>query len=188
MPASERAVQQSGKRGLKAYELKPDELRRLLVGGHTSIPLDLTLIPLRSTSEQSLKTFRALFINLLHMREITAAKLKQLFLDAFEHSLRSGSVDYIAACEEAFRDVRRMEQDYNSLVLAGPLVEALAAGVKQRDVLRGKLHRLSPILDSLLGTGRITQVRARKSWSFKPSITVPSRMKCRTTSAAALRN
>ena len=45
------------------------------------------------------------------MREITAAKLKQLFLDAFEHSLRSGNVDYIAACEEAFRDVRRMEQD-----------------------------------------------------------------------------
>src|SRR3546814_10773771 len=111
----------------------------------------LTLIPLRSTSEQSLKTFRALFINLLHMREITAAKLKQLFLDAFEHSLRSGSVDYIAACEEAFRDVRRMEQDYNSLVAAGPLVEALANGVKQRDVLRGKLHRLSPLLDSLLG-------------------------------------
>ena len=97
--------------GLKAYELKPDELRRLLVGGHTSVPLDLTLIPLRSTSEQSLKTFRSLFINLLHMREITAAKLKQLFLDAFEHSLRSGSVDYIAACEEAFRDVRRMEMD-----------------------------------------------------------------------------
>ena len=138
--------------GLKAYELKPDELRRLLVGGHTSIPLDLTLIPLRSTSEQSLKTFRALFINLLHMREITAAKLKQLFLDAFEHSLRSGSVDYIAACEEAFRDVRRMEQDYHSLVAAGPLVEALANGVKQRDILRGKLHRISPLLDSLLGT------------------------------------
>ncbi|GAB7533698.1 Mks condensin complex protein MksF [Pseudomonas sp. 3A(2025)] len=138
--------------GLKAYELKPDELRRLLVGGHTSIPLDLTLIPLRSTSEQSLKTFRALFINLLHMREITAAKLKQLFLDAFEHSLRSGSVDYIAACEEAFRDVRRMEQDYNSLVQAGALVEALASGVRQREVLRGKLHRISPLLDSLLGT------------------------------------
>ncbi|UFH48707.1 Mks condensin complex protein MksF [Pseudomonas sp. KNUC1026] len=138
--------------GLKAYELKPDELRRLLVGGHTSIPLDMTLIPLRSTSEQSLKTFRALFINLLHMREITAAKLKQLFLDAFEHSLRSGSVDYIAACEEAFRDVRRMEADYNALVIAGPLVEALANGVSQRDVLRGKLHRLSPLLDNLLGT------------------------------------
>ena len=138
--------------GLKAYELKPDELRRLLVGGHTSIPLDLTLIPLRSTSEQSLKTFRALFINLLHMREITAAKLKQLFLDAFEHSLRSGSVDYIAACEEAFRDVRRMEQDYNALVQAGALVEALASGVRQREVLRGKLHRLSPLLDALLGT------------------------------------
>ncbi len=137
---------------LKAYELKPEELRRLLVGGHTSVPLDLTLIPLRSTSEQSLKTFRALFINLLHMREITAAKLKQLFLDAFEHSLRSGSVDYIAACEEAFRDVRRMEQDYNALVAAGPLVEALANGVAQRDGLRGKLHRLSPILDGLLGT------------------------------------
>ncbi|MES2821787.1 MAG: Mks condensin complex protein MksF [Pseudomonadota bacterium] len=136
---------------LKAYELKPEELRRLLVGGHTSIPLDLTLIPLRSTSEQSLKTFRALFINLLHMREITAAKLKQLFLDAFEHSLRSGSVDYIAACEEAFRDVRRMEQDYQSLVAAGPLVEALAAGVTQREVLRGKLQRISPLLDSLLG-------------------------------------
>src|SRR3989338_6504121 len=138
--------------GIKAYELKPEELRRLLVGGHTSIPLDLTLIPLRSTSEQSLKTFRALFINLLHMREITAAKLKQLFLDAFEHSLRSGSVDYIAACEEAFRDVRRMEQDYQSLVAAGPLVEALAAGVTQREALRGKLHRISPRLDSLLGT------------------------------------
>ncbi|MGG5291427.1 Mks condensin complex protein MksF [Pseudomonas shirazensis] len=138
--------------GLKAYELKPDELRRLLVGGHTSVPLDLTLIPLRSTSEQSLKTFRALFINLLHMREITAAKLKQLFLDAFEHSLRSGSVDYIAACEEAFRDVRRMEGDYNALVAAGPLVEALAGGVAQRDILRGKLHRLSPLLDNLLGT------------------------------------
>lgn len=137
--------------GIKAWEIKPDELRRLLVGGHTSIPLDLTLIPLRSTSEQSLKTFRALFINLLHMREITAAKLKQLFLDAFEHSLRSGSVDYIAATEEAFRDVRRMEQDYQALVAAGPLVEALAAGVTQRDVLRGKLHRLSPLLDSLLG-------------------------------------
>ena len=137
---------------LKAYELKPEELRRLLVGGHTSIPLDLTLIPLRSTSEQSLKTFRALFINLLHMREITAAKLKQLFLDAFEHSLRSGSVDYIAACEEAFRDVRRMEQDYQSLVAAGPLVEALAAGVTQREALRGKLHRISPRLVSLLGT------------------------------------
>ncbi|WP_137888873.1 Mks condensin complex protein MksF [Pseudomonas sp. 2FE] len=137
---------------IKAYELKPEELRRLLVGGHTSIPLDLTLIPLRSTSEQSLKTFRALFINLLHMREITAAKLKQLFLDAFEHSLRSGSVDYIAACEEAFRDVRRMEQDYQSLVAAGPLVEALAAGVAQRELLRGKLHRISPLLDSLLGT------------------------------------
>ncbi|MBD8685350.1 Mks condensin complex protein MksF [Pseudomonas sp. CFBP 13719] len=140
------------RQGLKAYELKPEELRRLLVGGHTSVPLDLTLIPLRSTSEQSLKTFRALFINLLHMREITAAKLKQLFLDAFEHSLRSGSVDYIAACEEAFRDVRRMEQDYNALVAAGPLVEALANGVAQRDVLRGKLHRLSPLLDGLLGT------------------------------------
>jgi hypothetical protein len=140
------------RQGLKAYELKPEELRRLLVGGHTSVPLDLTLIPLRSTSEQSLKTFRALFINLLHMREITAAKLKQLFLDAFEHSLRSGSVDYIAACEEAFRDVRRMEQDYNALVAAGPLVEALANGVAQREVLRGKLHRLSPLLDGLLGT------------------------------------
>ncbi len=140
------------RQGLKAYELKPEELRRLLVGGHTSVPLDLTLIPLRSTSEQSLKTFRALFINLLHMREITAAKLKQLFLDAFEHSLRSGSVDYIAACEEAFRDVRRMEQDYNALIAAGPLVEALANGVAQRDVLRGKLHRLSPLLDGLLGT------------------------------------
>ena len=137
--------------GIKAYEAKPEELRRLLVGGHTSIPLDLTLIPLRSTSEQSLKTFRALFINLLHMREITAAKLKQLFLDAFEHSLRSGSVDYIAACEEAFRDVRRMEQDYQALVAAGPLVEALAAGVSQRELLRGKLHRLSPLLDNLLG-------------------------------------
>jgi len=138
--------------GLKAYELKPDELRRLLVGGHTSVPLDLTLIPLRSTSEHSLKTFRALFINLLHMREITAAKLKQLFLDAFEHSLRSGSVDYIAACEEAFRDVRRMEQDYNALVTAGPLIEALAGGVAQRDMLRGKLQRISPLLDNLLGT------------------------------------
>lgn len=112
----------------------------------------MTLIPLRSTSEQSLKTFRALFINLLHMREITAAKLKQLFLDAFEHSLRSGSVDYIAATEEAFRDVRRMEQDYQALVAAGPLVEALAAGVAQRELLRGKLHRLSPLLDNLLGT------------------------------------
>lgn len=132
--------------------MKPEELRRLLVGGHTSIPLDLTMIPLRSTSEQSLKTFRSLFINLLHMREITAAKLKQLFLDAFEHSLRSGNVDYIAACEEAFRDVRRMEQDYQALVAAGPLVEALANGVTQRDVLRGKMHRLSPLLDSLLGT------------------------------------
>ncbi|TBV11584.1 Mks condensin complex protein MksF [Stutzerimonas kirkiae] len=138
--------------GIKAHEVKPDELRRLLVGGHTSIPLDLTMIPLRSTSEQSLKTFRALFINLLHMREITAAKLKQLFLDAFEHSLRSGSVDYIAATEEAFRDVRRMEQDYQALVAAGPLVEALATGVAQRELLRGKLHRLSPLLDSLLGT------------------------------------
>ncbi|WP_417661443.1 Mks condensin complex protein MksF [Pseudomonas sp.] len=138
--------------GIKAYELKPDELRRLLVGGHTSIPLDLTIIPLRSTSEQSLKTFRALFINLLHMREITAAKLKQLFLDAFEHSLRSGSVDYIAATEEAFRDVRRMEQDYQALVTAGSLIEALSAGVAQRELLRGKLHRLSPLLDSLLGT------------------------------------
>ncbi|MFS0828812.1 Mks condensin complex protein MksF [Pseudomonas phoenicis] len=138
--------------GFKAYELKPDELRRLLVGGHTSVPLDLTLIPLRSTSEHSLKTFRALFINLLHMREITAAKLKQLFLDAFEHSLRSGSVDYIAACEEAFRDVRRMEQDYNALVTAGPLIEALAGGVAQRDVLRGKLQKISPLLDNLLGT------------------------------------
>src|SRR3990167_3102052 len=136
---------------LKAYELKPEELRRLLVGGHTSIPLDLTLIPLRSTSEQSLKTFRALFINLLHMREITAAKLKQLFIDAFEHSLRSGSVDYIAACEEAFRDVRRMEQDYQALVAAGPLIQALTAGVSQRELLRGKLHRLSPLLDNLLG-------------------------------------
>ena len=141
-----------GQAGITAYELKPDELRRLLVGGHTSIPLDLTLIPLRSTSEQSLKTFRALFINLLHMREITAAKLKQLFLDAFEHSLRSGSVDYIAATEEAFRDVRRMEQDYQALVTAGPQIEALAAGVTQRDQLRGKLHRLSPLLDNLLGT------------------------------------
>jgi len=138
--------------GIKAYEAKPDELRRLLVGGHTSIPLEMTLIPLRSTSEQSLKTFRALFINLLHMREITAAKLKQLFLDAFEHSLRSGSVDYIAATEEAFRDVRRMEQDYQALVAAGPLVEALASGVAQRELLRGKLHRLSPLLDNLLGT------------------------------------
>ncbi|MFV1942116.1 Mks condensin complex protein MksF [Pseudomonas luteola] len=137
--------------GIKAYEVKPEELRRLLVGGHTSIPLDLTLIPLRSTSEQSLKTFRALFINLLHMREITAAKLKQLFLDAFEHSLRSGSVDYIAATEEAFRDVRRMEQDYQALVAAGPLVEVLANGVQQRERLRGKLHRLSPLLDALLG-------------------------------------
>ena len=137
--------------GIKAYEVKPEELRRLLVGGHTSIPLDLTLIPLRSTSEQSLKTFRALFINLLHMREITAAKLKQLFLDAFEHSLRSGSVDYIAAAEEAFRDVRRMEQDYQALVAAGPLIEALANGVQQRERLRGKLHRLSPLLDALLG-------------------------------------
>ncbi|MDG9928839.1 MULTISPECIES: Mks condensin complex protein MksF [unclassified Pseudomonas] len=140
-----------GQAGIVAYELKPEELRRLLVGGHTSIPLDLTLIPLRSTSEQSLKTFRALFINLLHMREITAAKLKQLFLDAFEHSLRSGSVDYIAATEEAFRDVRRMEQDYQALVAAGPLVEALASGVSQRELLRGKLHRLSPLLDNLLG-------------------------------------
>ena len=140
-----------GQAGISAHEVKPDELRRLLVGGHTSIPLDLTLIPLRSTSEQSLKTFRALFINLLHMREITAAKLKQLFLDAFEHSLRSGSVDYIAATEEAFRDVRRMEQDYQALVAAGPLVEALASGVQQRDLLRGRLHRLSPLLDNLLG-------------------------------------
>ena len=138
--------------GIHAWELKPDELRRLLVGGHTAIPLDLTLIPLRSTSEQSLKTFRALFINLLHMREITAAKLKQLFLDAFEHSLRSGNVDYIAATEEAFRDVRRMQQDYQALVTAGPLIEALSAGVAQRDLLRGKLHRLSPLLDNLLGT------------------------------------
>ena len=34
--------------GIHAWELKPDELRRLLVGGHTAIPLDLTLIPLRS--------------------------------------------------------------------------------------------------------------------------------------------
>ena len=149
--------------GIKAYEAKPEELRRLLVGGHTSIPLDLTLIPLRSTSEQSLKTFRALFINLLHMREITAAKLKQLFLDAFEHSLRSGSVDYIAACEEAFRDVRRMEQDYQALVAAGPLVEALAAGVSQRELLRGKLHRLSPLLDNLLGAWQDTAVHAEKS-------------------------
>ena len=140
------------RQSIKAWELKPEELRRLLVGGHTSIPLDLTLIPLRSTSEQSLKTFRALFINLLHMREITAAKLKQLFLDAFEHSLRSGNVDYIAATEEAFRDVRRMEQDYQSLVGAGPLIEALAAGVGQREILRGKLHRLSPLLDNLLGS------------------------------------
>ncbi len=28
----------------------------------------------------------------------------------------------------------------------------LANGVKQRDILRGKLHRISPLLDSLLGT------------------------------------
>ncbi len=34
------------------------------------------------------------------------------------NSLRSGSVDYIAACEEAFRDVRRMEQGLTPLVAA----------------------------------------------------------------------
>ncbi|MEB3902728.1 chromosome partitioning protein ParA, partial [Pseudomonas putida] len=38
------------------------------------------------------------------------------------------------------------------LVAAGPLVEALAGGVAQRDILRGKLHRISPLLDNLLGT------------------------------------
>ncbi len=32
------------------------------------------------------------------------------------------------------------------------LIGALAAGVAQREQLRGKLHRLSPLLDSLLGT------------------------------------
>jgi hypothetical protein len=74
-------------------------------------PLDLTLIPLRSTSEQSLKTFRALLSTCRNMREITAAKLKQLFLDAFEHSCAPVACDYIVACEEAC-DVRRMEQDY----------------------------------------------------------------------------
>ena len=45
-----------------------------------------------------------------------------------------------------------MEQDYQALVTAGPLIEALASGVAQREVLRGKLHRLSPLLDNLLGT------------------------------------
>ena len=48
--------------------------------------------------------------------------------------------------------MRRMEQDYQ-LVAAGPLVEALANGVTQRDVLRLRC-RLSPLLDSLLGTWR----------------------------------
>jgi hypothetical protein len=175
--------------GLKAYELKPDELRRLLVGGHTSIPLDLTLIPLRSTSEQSLKTFRALFINLLHMREITAAKLKQLFLDAFEHSLRSGSVDYIAACEEAFRDVRRMEQDYNALVLAGPLVEALG----QRASSSATSCAANCIACRRCSTrcwapGRTTPTRARKNWSFRPSTIAANRTPCRTINAAVLRS
>ena len=128
--------------GIKAYEAKPDELRRLLVGGHTSIPLDMTLIPLRSTSEQSLKTFRALFINLLHMREITAAKLKQLFLDAFEHSLRSGSVDYIAATEEAFRDVRRMEQDYQRW---SPPAAGRGAGRRCRPARAAARQAASPV-------------------------------------------
>ena len=57
-----------------------------------------------------------------------------------------------------------MEQDYRALVAAGLLVEALAAGVAQRELLRGKLHRLSPLLDNLLGTGTTTPMRARKSW------------------------
>lgn len=39
LPASKELFTNLEREGLKAYELKPDELRRLLVGGHTSIPL-----------------------------------------------------------------------------------------------------------------------------------------------------
>ena len=156
--------------GIKAYEVKPEELRRLLVGGH--VDPDLTMIPLRSTSEQSLKTFRSLFINLLHMREITAAKLKQLFLDAFEHSLRSGNVDYIAACEEAFRDVRRMEQDYQALVAAGPLVEAGQRRDPARRTARGctAFHRCSTACSA---PGTTTPGRARET--ADPARAIPRR-------------
>ena len=175
-------------KGLKAYELKPDELRRLLVGGHTSIPLDLTLIPLRSTSEQSLKTFRALFINLLHMREITAAKLKHC----------SSMPSSTACAPVASTTLRRVKRPSVTCVAWNRITTRWCWPVRWSKhwpqasssaiCCAASCIVFRRFLIPCWAPGRTTRVHARKSWSYRPSTTVPSRMKCRTNNAPALRN
>lgn len=137
--------------GIKVYEVKLEELCCLLVGGYMLILFDLIMILLCFISEQSLKIFCLLFINLLYMCEIIVVKFKQLFFDVFEYSLCLGNVDYIVVCEEVFCDVWWMEQDYQVLVVVGLLVEVLVNGVIQCDVLCGKMYCFLLLFDSLFG-------------------------------------
>ncbi len=136
--------------GLTPIELRAEELRRLLTGGNTQHNLDLTLIPLRNANEHHLRTFRALFVNLLHMKDITSGRLKELLLDVFDYSLRSSSIDYIAACDDAFRQVRRMEQEYHALKGAATEIEQLRLVNLERHQLAGMLRRLDPLIDGLV--------------------------------------
>jgi hypothetical protein len=138
-------------RGLEPREVKPDELRRLLTGGKTQTKLNLTMIPLRNPNEHYLNTFRELFLNLLYLKGITSIKIKALLLDVFNQHLKSSTVDYIAACEEAFRPVRRMQSEFEALKAVGDSIERLKSAVDERQGIRGKLHRINPIVDITLG-------------------------------------
>lgn len=133
-------------RGVEPRELKPDELRRLLTGGKTQTKLNLTMIPLRNPNEHNLNTFRELFLNLLHLKDITSVKIKALLLNVFDQHLKSSTIDYITACEETFGPVRRMQSEFYALKAVGDSIEKLKLAVDERQGIRGKLHRLNPIV------------------------------------------
>ncbi len=138
------------RRGLEPREVKPDELRRLLIGSKTQTKLNLTMIPLRNPNEHYLNTFRELFLNLLYLKEITSVKIKALLLNVFDQHLKSSMVDYIAACDEAFRPVRSMQREFEALKAVGDSIEKLKSAVDERQGIQGKLHRLNPIVDITL--------------------------------------
>jgi hypothetical protein len=142
--------------GIRPYELKPEELRPL-AGRRAHLGASY---PCASTSG---KTFRALFINLLHMREITI-KLKQLFLVPGTACVQTASRLYRRHEEPSETIVAPRRRDYRARWLRRPWKSIPWRPASVTGTAADELQRISPLLDARCSVPGGTAGARRENW------------------------
>ena len=134
--------------GKSARIYQQSDLRALLYGNRQSqrgdAP-DLTIFPLTYSSQAS--TYQRILTRTLRLDRLDTREVKNYLLEIFKNDLNDRSVDFKSEWDKSFADVNYDKSQYDAVSRNQALVEELASSQLAREVLRGRIILLRPVIE-----------------------------------------